>query len=136
MTNHEIFMMYHAMFQKYSKQNIWIRFVNIEDNRPYACVELRTISMPAKSFMQPTGWDILCLLHEVGHVMTNTPKMRVFEREYYATQWAAEEAKKWGFVVKDLWKNTYQKYIWDKRQDCIRRRGKNIPSKEALVIKW
>ena len=136
MTDHEIFMMYHTMFQEYSAENIWIRFIEIEDNRAYSCVKSRIISMPARSFLHPTGWDILCLLHEVGHIMTNTPKMRVFECEFFATQWAAEEAKKWGGVVKDLWKNTYQKYIWDKRKDCIRRRGKNVPDMENLIISW
>lgn len=51
------------------------------------------------------------LLHEVGHIMTNTTKMRRCEQEYYATIWAIEKCKEYGIKLTDKIINAYQRYV-------------------------
>ena len=107
-----------------------------KDKRAYSVVSKKEIIVPVGVFSNPTEWDILALLHEIGHIKTNKDSMRVYEKEYLATQWAADEAQKWNFKISGDYKNIYQEYIWDKRNMCIRMNGKNVPSKRSLKIKW
>lgn len=64
------------------------------------------------------------LLHEIGHIMTTTRKMRRAEEEYYATIWALERCKEYGIKVFDKFIKGYQKYI-DMELDRGLRRGGN-----------
>ncbi len=106
------------------------------DNRGYSYVLRREIILPKESFSNPSEWQILELLHEIGHVKTNTRRMKVYEKEFHATQWSANEAKKLGLPIKQLWRDAYQQYIWEKRQMCINHKGRNVPKKEDLIIQW
>lgn len=129
-----------ALFQKiyntYCKE-MYIHFMDLAPGESgYSYVSLREIVLPTKAMYNPSGWNVLALLHEVGHIKTNKDSMRVYEKEYLATQWSADEARRLGFHVTDLWKRTYQNYIFDKRTMCINKGGKNVPPKEKLVIKW
>lgn len=63
------------------------------------------------------------LLHEVGHIMTTTSKMRRVEAEYYATIWALERCKEYDIEVPSLIKITYQKYINMELDRGLRRNG-------------
>lgn len=63
------------------------------------------------------------LLHEVGHIMTHTNKMRRCESEYYATIWALEECKKYGLTITDKIINEYQRYIDMELQRGLMRNG-------------
>lgn len=65
------------------------------------------------------------LLHEVGHIMTTTSKMRRCESEYYATIWALEQCKKYGIIVNDKTIERYQKYINRELQRGLNRNGAN-----------
>lgn len=128
--------MFTQIYNKYSKT------INIhggdcgKDNRAFSYIAHREIVLPESSFKNPSEWAILVLLHEIGHVLTNTTKMRTYEMEYLATQWSAIEAKKLGLRIRPEWKDAFQDYIWEKRQLYINHNGKGIPSKESLVIKW
>lgn len=51
------------------------------------------------------------LLHEVGHIMTTTSKMRRCEEEYFATIWALERCKEYGIKPNERTINVYQRYI-------------------------
>ena len=62
--------------------------------------------------------------------------MRTYEKEYLAVQWSAREANKIGLHIQGIWKTAYQKYIWKKRQMCINKNGKNVASKESLIVDW
>lgn len=62
------------------------------------------------------------LLHEIGHIMTTTSKMRRVEAEYYATIWAIERFKEYGLEVPNLTLTKYQQYI-DRELDRGLRRG-------------
>lgn len=63
------------------------------------------------------------LLHEVGHIMTYTSKMRRCESEYYATIWALEQCKKYGIEVTDKIISDYQRYIDRELQRGLNRNG-------------
>ena len=102
----------------------------------YSYVAYREIVLPERAFQNPSGWDVLTLLHEIGHIKTNTERMKLYEKEYLATQWSADEAKKWDFTIIDLWRKTYQDYIFSKRDICIREGGKNVPPESKLMIRW
>ncbi len=106
------------------------------DESGYSYVSLREVVLPERAFHNPTGWDALTLLHEIGHIKTNRDRMKVYEKEYLATQWSADEAKKWGFTIIERWKKTYQEYIFSKRTMCIRKGGKNVPPERELMIRW
>lgn len=125
---------FQSIFDRYSKE-MWIHPGECE-NRSYSYIIRREIEMPRSVFIEPDEWDIITLLHEIGHVKTNNHKMKVYEKEYFATQWSADEARKIGFYVRKEYKEIYQNYIWDKRQICINKKGKNVASKMALTIKW
>ena len=107
-----------------------------KDNRAFSYITHREIVLPESSFKNPSEWAILVLLHEIGHVLTNNTRMKMYEMEYYATQWSAIEAKKWGLKIRPEWKKAFQDYIWEKRELSINHNGINVPSKESLVIKW
>ena len=136
MTKEECKYVFDRVYQQFSK-DIWIHPGDCgKDNRAYSYVLNKEIILPNRSFTSPSEWDILVFLHEIGHVKTNKADMRVFAKEYYATKWASIAARQIGLEVKPEWQITFQEYIWDKRQECINRKGKNVPSKEALLIKW
>ena len=105
-------------------------------DRGCAYISAKVICLPKNVLDDPSEWNIFEFLHEIGHIKTNKVSMRVYEKEYLATQWAAEEANRIGFKVKSSWKKIYQDYIWHKREICINKGGKNVPDKEALQIKW
>lgn len=63
------------------------------------------------------------LLHEVGHIMTTTSKMRRVEAEYYATIWAIERCKEYGLTLTEKIINVYQKYINMELDRGVRRNG-------------
>lgn len=65
------------------------------------------------------------LLHEVGHIMTKTSKMRRCESEYYATIWALERCKEYGLNVIINIIYEYQRYIYMELDRGIRRGGQN-----------
>ena len=75
------------------------------------------------------------LLHEIGHVETHTGYMRRCESEYAATQWAIERFKEYGLNLPEEILKKYQEYIWRELDRGLRRRGQNLPSKQALTLK-
>ena len=134
MNKEECRRIFQSIFNQYSKE-MWIHSGGCED-RSYSYIVRREIEMPKSVFENPDEWDIITLLHEIGHIKTNNHKMKVYEKEYYATQWSANKAREIGFVVKKEFREVYQTYIWDKRQMCINKKGKNVPNKAELIIKW
>ena len=132
MTQKERKKMFDNIYKKYSNE-IWIHSGDCgKDKRAYSYISSKEIVLPEESFKTPTDWAILVLLHEIGHIKTNTTQMKECEKEFYATQWSATEAKRLGLTILPLWKNAYQNYIWGKR----RGNSKNVPSREDLVVKW
>lgn len=100
----------------------------------YSYVEKRIVVLPKKIIQNPSEWSLFAFLHEIGHILTNTSKMKRCEQEYAATQWALDEARKIGFAVPYGFIVTYQNYIWNWREKSIRLKGNNIPSKDELSL--
>ena len=67
------------------------------------------------------------LLHEIGHIENNNSTMRRSEEEYYATIWAIDRLKEYGFDVPKKSLFIYQRYILSEISRGRRRRGKNYP---------
>ncbi len=104
--------------------------------RAYCYVETKTIKFNYDSLFEPDEESLFDLLHEVGHIKTNTSKMKSCEREYYATVWAIKEIKKYGYMITDQRKREYQNYIWKFRETAIKHRAKVVPTKEEMTLKW
>ena len=127
---------YNRIYLKYCNE-MWIHCGDCgEDRRAYSYVSLREIVVPMGVFSDPSEWDLIVLLHEIGHIKTNKESMKMVVKEYLATQWMADESKKWEIPVKKLYADAFQKYIWEKRKLSIARGGKNVPSEEELAIRW
>lgn len=107
-----------------------------DNNEFYSYIMAREIVLPQRAFSHPTDWDVFAFLHEIGHVMTNTPKMKRCQQEFLATQWAINEAKMIGFIIPEKFISTYQNYIWNWRESAIKRRAKSIQTKEELTLKY
>jgi predicted DNA-binding protein (UPF0278 family) len=74
------------------------------------------------------------LFHEIGHIESNTSKMRRCEQEYHATVWAIIEMRKYGLEVPASIISSYQEYI-NREHDRGVRRGGNLPVLAAPQIR-
>lgn len=63
------------------------------------------------------------LLHEIGHIMTTTKKMRRCESEYYATIWALERCKEYNIKANKRTIKSYQEYIDMELERGLKRSG-------------
>jgi hypothetical protein len=60
-------------------------------------------------------------LHEIGHVVANTPGMKRWEREKSATDWAYQRMRELGVSIPREKRGRYRRYI-----SRLKRWGKNI----------
>ena len=122
--------------------SVWIKYNNeynfIFDNCTTAHCYLpeKEIHFPLSEFRNPDSRSLFDLLHEIGHLKTNTKGMKRCEEEFYATQWAIKQMKEYCFDLSPDDKEIFQNYIWQWRETGIKLKGKNIPSKEQLTLKW
>lgn len=116
------------------KNEIDFRFTN--EPVSYCYVPEKIIYMYFKGFLNPDVSFIFDILHEVGHIKTNTKGMKRCEEEYYATEWAIKEIKKIGLKLPNKRKQEFQDYIWKWREIGIKLKAKKIPSKEQLILIW
>lgn len=65
------------------------------------------------------------LFHEIGHIETTKSSMRRAEKEYYATVWAIERCKEFGFDIPQSIIDVYQNYIDREIRRGLRRGGSN-----------
>lgn len=105
-----------------------------KENGFYSRILSREVVVPEESFNNPDVWDLFALLHEIGHVMTNTNKMKRSEQEYLATVWAIKKAKEIGFNIPAEYIKIYQNYIWKWRETGLKLGGKKVLSKEELTL--
>ncbi len=87
-------------------------------HRTHAHLKLRRVCKwkQANSFA-----STFTLLHEVGHIVTNTQSMHRYEQEYYATQWAIDRCRDYGLAVPERTVEQYQRYIDLELERGIRR---------------
>ena len=106
------------------------------EERAYCYLETRTIYINLNDFIFPTNRSIFDLLHEIGHIKTNTSKMRRFEEEYSATKWAIVQAKKYNITLSLSDRKDFDDYILGLVDSCRKRNGKNIPDNSELLLDW
>ena len=115
------------------KTEMWI---HSGDSNPYSIVLYKEVVMPKKAFSRPSAWDIMCLLHEIGHIKTNKECMPTCEKEYLATQWSVNEARIIGFKIEDIWKECFQDYIWNYFDEEKNELTNCSIQKEDLIVSW
>ena len=121
---------------------IWLEYCkeysfNFEDcNVPHCHLKEKEIHFPIKRFVTPKERDVFDMLHEIGHLKTNKKGMKRCEEEYYATEWAIKEMKKYKFDLNQRDKRIFQNYIWQWRETGLKLKGKNMPSEKQLTLKW
>ena len=136
MTREKCWELFEQICNKY-RQEMWIHAGDPgRGNGACSYIIRREIILPQESIDNPGEWDVLMLLHEIGHIKTNSPKMKTYEKEYHAVQWSAREAKRIGLNVREEWRKAYQEYIWKKRELSIKLKGKNVADREALMVSW
>lgn len=137
MTQIERTELFNDICSKYrSEMNIHSGDCKKDKDIPYSIVFCKEIVMSKKAFSHPSAWDIMCLLHEIGHIKTNNIFMPVCEKEYLATQWSVDEAKKIGFPIEDIWKDCFQNYIWNYYDEENETTNALNMTKNDLVIRW
>ena len=67
------------------------------------------------------------LFHEIGHIETTKRSMRRAESEYFATCWAIDRFKEFGYQVPEKTMHTYQWYVLYEVARGKRRGGSNYP---------
>lgn len=110
--------------------------LRVTTEEAHCYVPEKIVYINGSKFLYPTNESIFDFLHEIGHIMTNTKKMKRCEEEFYATQWAIKEIKKYGLEISTKRKSEFQNYVWAWRETGMKLKGKNMPSKENLILKW
>lgn len=100
--------LFYSIIKHYSK----IYGIDFTRERTFCYPRLKIIVINVDDFINPNEDIIFDFLHEVGHLKTNTPKMIKCEEEYYATEWAIKEIKKYGIYPTYKRLLEYQLYIY------------------------
>lgn len=87
-----------------------------------------------ETICNPSEEDLMDLLHEIGHIITNKPKMKRCTEEYLATQWAIDNAQKFGMKFTNKRIEEFQNYIFKWRETSIKHNAKNVPTKKQLTL--
>lgn len=121
---------------------IWIQYSQnynfILDNctTAYCYLPEKEIHFPLNEFKNPNSRSLFDFLHEIGHLETNKKGMKRCEEEFYATQWAIKQMKKYNFDINSRDKEIFQDYIWNWIETGIKLKGKNMPTKKQLTLQW
>ena len=109
-------------------------------NDYYSYIQSKEIHLPKRIienyFKNITEWDLFAFFHEIGHIETNTTKMKRYYQEYLATEWAVKKSKEIGFKPSDKILKTYQNYIWKWRDFSERRSKTSVMSANSIVINY
>ena len=106
------------------------------EDRAYCYLDSKKIYINLNDFIYPTYRSLFDLLHEIGHIKTNTNRMRRFEEEYFATEWAIVQAKKYNIILSSYDKQDFDDYIISLANSCRKRHGKNVPNNCELLLNW
>ncbi len=113
-----------------------ITFKDLDEDNFGSYIIRKEIEYPNAAWENPTEWTLLAFLHEIGHVMTNTPNMKRYYQEYLATQWALDEAKEIGFDVPRSYIGVYQRYIYKWLTTSIKHKAKKVHGEEELALQY
>lgn len=74
------------------------------------------------------------LFHEIGHIENNNSRMRRYEQEFYATEWAIERCREYGVVIPEKIRREYEDYIQRELDRGLRRGGTGYD--RELKLHW
>ena len=94
--------------------------------------DLGLIYQSKSDYENLTPETLFDLLHEVGHLETNTEKMTRQEEEYFATQWAVERMKLYDFHLPVKRQKEFDDYI----NGYSSKRNTLLKGKNATNIDW
>lgn len=120
----------------YNRYKELYSFKFISEGLPYCILNTKEIYLNIRDWLEPNARTVFDILHEIGHLETNTYKMKRCEEEYYATVWAINESYKLKLKISEEDKVLFQDYIWNLIDKAIKLHAKNVPSKEELTLKW
>ena len=121
-----------ALFIEYRLKNISIYLDT--NGEYYSYIPEREVHLPKNFRDNITEWGMFAFLHEIGHIMTNTTKMKRYQQEFLATQWAIDTAKELQFKISPETIDIYQQYILKWRETSIKLKAKNVATKRSLLL--
>lgn len=103
------------------------------DNSVAHChTDLGVIFQSKEDFENVTPESLFDLLHEIGHLETNTDQMTRQEEESFATQWALERMKLYDFKLPKKRQKEFEEYI----NGFSSRRNKILTKGNAAKFDW
>ena len=98
-----------------NKYNKYKFIINNKTDESYTYIGENNIYISGKDWNRNSYDGLFIILHEIGHLETNTLKMSKAKREFEATKWAINESKKLNmYYISDTLKYTYELDIKDK----------------------
>ena len=119
------------LIKKYSTK--YVIYTDCQDDNSWCNLWRQEINFREEEYDDPSNLTIFILLHEIGHLETNTLFMPQCEKEFLATQWAIKEMKKLKFVPPVWVQKEYQKDIWNK---CNKDFPKDRKKRKELTLVW
>ena len=95
-------------------------------------LDLGLIFQSKQDYEKPTPESLFDLLHEIGHLETNTEQMTRQEQEYFATQWALERMKLYDFKLSKQRQKDFDEYInrYSSKKNTI------LTGENAINLEW
>ena len=133
MTKSDLKSYHNRLYVEYRNQ-MHIVFEDLPEDDFGSYLESRYVVLPECIKKKPSEWSLFAFLHEIGHILTNNTNQYRCVQEFLATQWAINKAKEIGFNVPNEYINSYQKYIYDWRKLCAKRKGIRLPTEIELTL--
>lgn len=103
------------------------------DNSITHChIDLGVVFQRKEDFENVTPENLFDLLHEIGHLETNTDEMTRQEKESFATKWALERMKLYDFKLPKARQKEFEEYI----EGFSSRRNKILTKGSAARFDW
>lgn len=96
------------IFDEYNKYSV----APTVANRASAVIGSNIIIFPISKRENPDENSIFDLLHEIGHLETNSASMKTVDKEFLATVWAIEKIKEYNIKLSKERKELWQNYIY------------------------
>ena len=103
-----------------------------DDSVAHCHLGLGLIYQSKSDYENITPETLFDLLHEIGHLESNTDGMTRQEEEFFATQWALERMKLYDFQLPKKRQKEFDEYI----NGYSSRRNKILTSKNATNLDW
>ena len=119
------------ILKKYKKKFTFI--LDHPESTSFCFYPAGKIFISKKQYLNPNNKNIFIMLHEIGHAETSTLQMTFTEREFYATQWAIKEMKKYNREINQDVRDWFQNYVWDY---CKKEYPKQKNKIKQFTLQW